>query len=53
MRACCLLAKPGRSTLDPKEDYKAKTSSTNLVTLALALTQARVRVSVGVQNGEQ
>ena len=43
-RACCLLlacllaaaARPGRSTLDPKEGCKTKTSSTSSVTLALA-----------------
>ena len=44
--ACCLLlaptaaaavAKPGRSTLDPKKGYKTKTRSTSSVTLALTL----------------
>ena len=33
--ACCLLAKPGRSTLDPKEGYKTNTGSTSSVTLTL------------------
>ena len=43
--ACCLLllaaaaaaAKPGRSTLDPKKDYKTKTGSTSSVTATLGL----------------
>ena len=34
----CLLAKPGRSTLDTKKGYKTKTGSTSSVTLALALS---------------
>ena len=38
--AACLLAKPVRSTLDIKEGYTTKTSSTSLVTLALTLTLA-------------
>ena len=32
-RACCLLAKLVRSTLDNKEGYKTKTGSTTSVTL--------------------
>ena len=36
----CLLAKPGRSTLDTKKGYKTKTGSTSSVTLTLALTLA-------------
>ena len=31
--ACCLLAKPVTSTLDTREGYNAKTSSSSLVTL--------------------
>ena len=38
LAACCLLAKPGRSTLDPKKGYKTKTGSTSSVTLTLTLT---------------
>ena len=38
--ACCLLAKPGRSTLDTKKGYKTKTGSTSSVTLTLALPLA-------------
>ena len=38
--ACCLLAKPVRSTLDTKEGYETKTGSTSSVTLTLALTLA-------------
>ena len=42
-RACllsaCLLAKPVRSTLDPKEGYKTKTGSTSLVAPALILAR--------------
>ena len=34
----CLLGKLGRSTLDPNEGYKSKTSSTSSVILTLALT---------------
>ena len=37
--ACCLLAKPGRSTLDPKKGYKTKTGSTSSVTLTLIKTE--------------
>ena len=33
--ACCLLAKPVRSTPNTKEGYKTKLGLTNLVTLAL------------------
>ena len=36
-RACCLLAKPVRSTRDTKEGYKTKTGSTSSVTLSLIL----------------
>ena len=36
--AACLLAKPGRSTLDTKKGYKTKTGSTSSVTLTLTLT---------------
>ena len=35
--AACLLAKPGRSTLDTKKGYKTKTGSTSSVTLTLTL----------------
>ena len=35
--ACCLLAKPSMSTLDPKKGCKTKTGSTSSVTLTLAL----------------
>ena len=38
LAACCLLAKPGRSTLDTKKGYKTKTGSTSSVTLTLGLT---------------
>ena len=38
--AACLLAKPGRSTLDTKKGYKTKTGSTSSVTLTLALPLA-------------
>ena len=38
LAACLLLAKPGRSTLDPKEGYKTKTGSTSSVTLTLTRT---------------
>ena len=38
LAACCLLAKPGRSTLDTKKGYKTKTGSTSSVTLTLTLT---------------
>ena len=37
LAACCLLAKPGRSTLDTKKGYKTKTGSTSSVTLTLSL----------------
>ena len=40
LAACCLLAKPGRSTLDTKKGYKTKTGSTSSVTLALTLALA-------------
>ena len=33
LAACCLLAEPGRSTLDLKEGYKTKTGSTSSMTL--------------------
>ena len=33
LAACCLRAKPGRSTLDTKKGYKTKTGSTSSVTL--------------------
>ena len=36
--AACLLAKPGRSTLDTKKGYKTKTGSTSSVTRTLTLT---------------
>ena len=36
--ACCLLAKPVRSTLDTKGGYKTKTGSTSSVTITLNLT---------------
>ena len=39
--AACLLAKPGRSTLDTKKGYKTKTGSTSSVTLTLALRLLR------------
>ena len=35
LAACCLLAKPVRSTLDTKEGYKTKTDSTSWVTPTL------------------
>ena len=40
LAACCLLAaKSGRSTLDTKKGYKAKTGSTSSVTLTLIKTE--------------
>ena len=39
LAACCLLAKPGRSTLDTKKGYKTKTGSTSSVTLTLIKTK--------------
>ena len=39
MFAACLLAKPVRSTLDTKEGYKTKTTSTSSLTLTLIKTE--------------
>ena len=55
--ACCLLlaaaaaaaAKPGRSTLDTKKDYKTKTGSTSSMTLTLPLTLALALTHEGGQ----
>ena len=40
--AACLLAKPIRSTLDIKEGYKTKTSSTSSVTLTQIVPLTRI-----------
>ena len=53
LAACCLLAKPGRSTLDTKKGYKTKTGSTSSVTLTLTKCGAcgGVRGTSDVENG--